>query len=922
MWSGLAQYDDTNGKKWIYSAVETPIQGYQMRRDGTSLLTVTNIYDGIESHDPDVPGGYLTVSVTKKWEGLPAGTAQVGAVTIGLKRNDVLVPTSSRTIPAGAPDAKTIEWSGLHRFAPDGTPYTYAVVETSLPNGFTKAISGSVADGFTITNTYDGLTDNTTDPDSPDTKDPISVAVTKLWNAPAEAPKPDVTVQLYQNGAAMDGKTMSLTAASPTKSWTGLLIYNAEGNNHVYTVDELEAPANYVKESITGSVADGFTITNAYDLNQLTTTFVATKVWANLPTGEAGANVTLQLMQDGVDFQEPKAVNWVEAGNVTVTWTGLPKYKNASTEYVYTVKETSVPNGYAKTQDGNTITNTYDGLTDNTNPDNPVKKDPITVVGLKNWAGLSDANAPKPTISFQLTRNTIAYLPAETVDPATNEAKWEGLTVYAPDGTAYAYAVSEPSVPNGYQASGPIQTEENKWKITNTYNGVTDNHTDPDNPTDKPKITVSAAKIWANIPEGSTAPASARVKLVVDSVVTGEEKSFPATWSDLFVYGTAGNPIVYSVKETSLPNGYVRGEPQASTEPHQFTITNTYDGLTDNTTDPNSPVKKDPITIQTRKIWIGLPEGETPPANGAKASLMVNGVINADSEKTLTTDVATSAKWENLVVFAPDGAEIAYFVKETSLTNGYRKVSAEQLEGIHIFTNEYDGLTDGNGGNNQNPPVSVTVTKRWVNVPAGQNPSAKLVIYQNTDPLNEVTLTYDGSNAEMQHTWNFLKKYAPDGSVIAYPVDEPTAPEGYRAEQNGYIFTNTYEGGNPPDDTQDVTAHVVWNGGNGPRPTIWLQLFRSDEGATSKVLETIPEVKKLTDGMVSATWENMAVKSSGGDTYTYFVYQVLVDEATGTITNSNYAPPGYLSTRSSDGLTITNQYVGGELPGTGFPTKP
>lgn len=47
------------------------------------------------------------------------------------------------------------------------------------------------------------------------------------------------------------------------------------------------------------------------------------------------------------------------ADKFTYTWTGLPRYNADSQEYIYTVDEAVVPDGYTKKIEGNIITNTY-----------------------------------------------------------------------------------------------------------------------------------------------------------------------------------------------------------------------------------------------------------------------------------------------------------------------------------------------------------------------------------------------------------------------------------------------------------------------------------------------------------------------------------------------------------------------------------
>ena len=95
-----------------------------------------------------------------------------------------------------------------------------------------------------------------------------SVEVTKEWddaNNLIQMRPASVTVQLYADGTAVEGKTLTLNADN---NWAGTftdLPVNENDRPIIYTVDETAVPLLYLKV-ITGTATDGFTIINIHRL--------------------------------------------------------------------------------------------------------------------------------------------------------------------------------------------------------------------------------------------------------------------------------------------------------------------------------------------------------------------------------------------------------------------------------------------------------------------------------------------------------------------------------------------------------------------------------------------------------------------------------------------------------------------------------
>ena len=121
------------------------------------------------------------------------------------------------------------------------------------------------------------------------------------------------------------------------------------------------------------------------------------------------------------------------------------------------MKETTVPNGYVMVQDGLVITNTYDGLGG---------EDPVVVNATKEWKGIPDGTKTFPKAEITLYQNGEAHgTPIEltATGDGKQEAKWDKLLKFAPDGTDFTYTVKETEVPKGYKM------EQKGLDITNTF---------------------------------------------------------------------------------------------------------------------------------------------------------------------------------------------------------------------------------------------------------------------------------------------------------------------------------------------------------------------------------------------------------------------------------------------------------------------
>ena len=252
----------------------------------------------------------------------------------------------------------TYTWEGLEKYA-DGEEIEYTVVETETavitgtdgPGTYEYEVTGSIEDGFTVTNTH--------------TPEEVTVTVEKVWD---DADNQDgirptsVEVTLMAGDAAVSQEGIAAVQTLDesnrwTYTWEGLNKY-ADGEEIGYTVEETETDvitgtdgAGTYAYEVTGNMEDGYTVTNTHTPEKVTV--VLTKTWTDSiddsmrpkPDGFAEL-VTLTATNDST-FEAPApnaAVSENDKNVYIVTWSDLPKYKpNAVGELMtYKVVESDI----------------------------------------------------------------------------------------------------------------------------------------------------------------------------------------------------------------------------------------------------------------------------------------------------------------------------------------------------------------------------------------------------------------------------------------------------------------------------------------------------------------------------------------------------------------------------------------------------
>ena len=242
---GLAKKDES-GKVITYTVTEKAVEGFTsaVTGDATSGFTVTNTKD----KPTPKPEEKVNIQVTKNWVGAEASDKV--DVVVNLLANG---QATDKSVTLNANNQWTATFEGLAKKDASGNAIAYTVTEKAV-EGFTSAVTGDATSGFIVTNTKDKPT--------PKPEEKVNIQVKKVWSGAEESDKVPVTITLKANGDATN-ETVTLNAEN---QWTATfkdLAEKDENGKIDYTVSEI-AVKGYTS-TVTGDVANGFTITNTKD---------------------------------------------------------------------------------------------------------------------------------------------------------------------------------------------------------------------------------------------------------------------------------------------------------------------------------------------------------------------------------------------------------------------------------------------------------------------------------------------------------------------------------------------------------------------------------------------------------------------------------------------------------------------------------
>ncbi len=887
---------DEEGTRIIYTITEESFGSdyeTEITGDVTEGFVITN------SYTPELINGDGTLTVTKDWEDAnDQDGIRPSSIYVHLLANDTVVDD----VEVSADDW-TSEFTDLPVYS-NGTEITYTVeevIDSHLSEAYEGEVTGSVAEGFTITNTHKPELVNGDG----------TLTVEKVWDDDDDRDglRPgSVTVHLLANGTEIDSATLG-SATEPAGLWQSIVNFftgvqtladvdededewtasftdlpkYADGKEIAYTVTE-DGIDNYTA-AVTGSVADGYTITNTHKPE--TIHINVSKIWDDEEDqdGKRPVSITINLLADGKPALDRNGDAITVVLNDDDGWeepfVDLYKYRDGGTEIVYTIKEdtTDIEDIYTTETTGDmssgfTITNSY--TPELYNGDGTFK---VVVV----WDDEANNDGIRPTeVNVKLTKNDTTVDGAEMT--LTEADGWTGtftdLSKYE-NGSEIKYSVKE-DVKSGYTYRIELLTDDDG----KTYVQLTNVHVSV-------KEDIEVTKIWDdNDNQDGKRPDSITLRLLTNGNLYKEKELYANTdgvkvsedgnvWtytmSDIPV-DKNGEAIAYTMLEVDVDNygtpviETIRGDEITDNgvtyQPYAFEVTNSH-----------TPEK---IDITGEKVWDDANDQDGKRPHYVELHLFADGVEVAGLDVTAADDTNGDGNWEWAFTGLDkykDGNEIEYTVTEDEVAGYETEITGNAAEGFTI-TNSYEPET-----------TTISGIKTWEDDNNAENlrPSSITVrLHANGAVVDTQTV---GESEGWAWEFDDLPVYS-DGKHIDYTLTEDAVDDydtTYTFGDDGSLnVTNTLSQGNT-----SLTVEKDWEDNDdqdGIRPEeVTVELFR-DGAATGQTL-TLSDADHWTD-----TFHNLP-EYEGGVRITYTVQEVSVD--------------GYESVIDGDaatGYTITNTH--------------
>ncbi len=801
-------------------------------------------------------------------------------------------PQNFLSVNAGSASPFTVELPAGVNYRitnlPDGT--TYTVEEINIPDNYSvkgeQSYSGEITANeygpkVTITNTYDL----------------VDVTVTKVWDDNDNQDgirTPSVPVKLRAGNDIAGEETLD-ASKNWTYTWKGLP-KSANGSVITYSVEETTVPTGY-EAQVTGSMAEGFTITNKHEPE--TVDIQVVKVWDdnNNQDGKRPTELSVDLMRGEETID---TVTLKESEGWTATVSGLPKYSNGN-PITYTWEEENLSDaGYTLASSVKTTENNVEKTT-LTNRHAPEE---TSATVRKVWDDNDNQDGKRPTeLSVDLMRGNDKI---ETVTLKESEG-WTATVSGLPkniDGKPAVYTWVEENLSNLGYTKGEAAVSGTTTTLTNIHTPET--------------VDISVTKAWDdnNNQDGYRAPVT--FELFANGETTGQTftledvsgddaaPSADAAGQTVLFRGlpkyAQGQEIAYTVKEITNLNAYttVYQTEGATAAKNGETITNQHE------------IEKRDVIVTKEWIDNNNQDGLRGPvefmlyANGdpTKTSITLDGTVDENGESAPW--VATFADLDRKM----NGDEILYTVVEENQIDGYQ---------VSYYS---DGAAlNGEKITNTHVPetTSIMVMKEWVDDEDhdGLRKPVVFALYADGEETGK-TITLDGTpdRAGEVEEWvalfDNLAKYA-DGEEIVYSVKEQDVPAEYTVS---YRNDNTvaggeddaaYDGGTVVNTHEPVKINVsatkVWDdedNQDGLRTNVDLFLAKMVGGKAELIVDTMQTI--TLDGEQTVTWEGVDKYENGAP----IAYTVIENPIEG------YGDPSLQITTGEDGnvaIIVTNSHT-------------
>ncbi|MEI3402086.1 MAG: Cna B-type domain-containing protein [Clostridia bacterium] len=844
-----------NGKEIVYTVTENDVEKYTTEITGSVAegFVITN------RHTPELVNETGRIEVSKDWkdendqDGYRPEEIYVNLLTDGKVKTTVEVKADEQG-----------NWSYVFENLPkfeNGKEIVYTVTENDVEK-YTTEITGSVAEGFVITNRHTPELVNETG----------RIEVSKDWKDENDQDgyRPE---EIYVN-LLTDGKVKTTVEVKADEQGNWSYVFEnlpkfENGKEIVYTVTENDVE-KYTTE-ITGSVAEGFVITNRHtpELVNETGRIEVSKDWKdeNDQDGYRPEEIYVNLLTDG-KVKTTVEVKADEQGNWSYVFENLPKFENGK-EIVYTVTENDVEKYTTEitgsVAEGFVITNRHTPELVNETGRIEVSKD---------WKDENDQDGYRPE-EIYVNLLTDGKVKTTVEVKADEQGNWSYVFENLPkfeNGKEIVYTVTENDVEK--------YTTEITGSVAEGF-VITNRHT-PELVNETGRIEVS--KDWKdeNDQDGYR-PEEIYVNLLTDGKVktTVEVKADEqGNWSYVFENLPKfenGKEIVYTVTENDVEK-YTTEITGSVAE--GFVITNRHTPELVNETG----------RIEVSKDWKDENDQDGYRPEEIYVNLLTDGKVKTTVEVKADEQGNWSYVFENLPKFE-NGKEIVYTVTENDVEKYTTEITGSVAEGFVITNRHTPELVNETG--------RIEVSKDWKdeNDQDGYRPEE---IYVNLLTDGKVKTTVE-VKADEQGNWSYVFENLPkfeNGKEIVYTVTENDV-EKYTTEitgsvAEGFVITNRYT----PElvnETGRIEVSKDWkdeNDQDGYRPEeIYVNLL------TDGKVKTTVEVKADEQGNWSYVFENLP-KFENGKEIVYTVTENDVEKYTTEITGS-----------VAEGFVITNTHT-------------
>ena len=760
----------------------------------------------------------------------------------------------------------------------NGVDINYTIEEVNV-EGYTSVVSGSIENGYRITNTHK--------------VEKTSVKISKVWddNNNQDGIRPKViNVILKADGEIITGKKAKLNEDNNwSVEFTGL-DKNKNGKEIQYTIEEISV-AGYTTQ-ITGDAKNGYVITNSHTPE--VTSLKVQKVWydGENQDGIRTDSVTVKLKANGTIVAN-KVLTLNDKNQWSGTFENLPK-KAKGQNIDYTVEENAVE-GYTTSIIGNVkqeyiIVNTHE-----------VEKTSIEVIKVWNDKNNQDGVRPESVVINLVANDVVLDKQSVTLNEKNNwSAKFDNLDKKA-NGKDIKYSVVESNVPDDYEAKISVDTNNpNKFIVTN------------ERTTDITSITVRKSWNDANNQDGIR-PTSIHAKLIADGIVKETVELNEANqWQHQFTnlpVNKDGKRITYTVDEVENITGYskkIDGTTIQNTHiPEVINIPVSKEWVDKNNQDGLRPSKVEVVLKANNQIvgglelnaennWNGVFANKPKKANGKDINYTVQEINVKDYNSLISGDVVNGYKITNTHEVEKTSIRISKDWNDAYNQDGIRppsitvrlkangeEVANKTLNASNQWAGVFEGLDKKANGENITYTVEEDTVNGYTTKITGNATNGYLITNTHTpevttvkvnkvwDDANnqdgkrptEVTVTLKGNGEFIQtiklnnqNSWTHIFNKLPKkegGKDINYTVEEVNTEKGYTAKiakvegvTNGYEYdiTNSYT---PEKVSIDVTKK--WDdkdNQDGIRPgSVVVDLYVGNEIVEGKTI-TLSEANK------------------------------------------------------------------------------